>query len=152
MWPIKPVWSQSVWGARTTCHRNGMPQATDIYFSLFWRLRSSPSRWVQMLCLVRTPSRFVSDRHLSAPLRQDGAGKLPCLVLKISNPIYGAFSGSSVVKNLPTNAGDTDLISGSGRCPEIRNGNLLQYSCLETSLDGRAWRATVHRVKKSRTP
>ena len=32
MWPIKPVWSQSVWGPRTKCHRYDMSQATDIYF------------------------------------------------------------------------------------------------------------------------
>ena len=31
------------------------------------------------------------------------------------------------------------------------NGNPLQYSCLENSLDGGAWWATVHGVMKSRT-
>ena len=31
------------------------------------------------------------------------------------------------------------------------NGNPLQYSCLENSMDGRAWQATVHEVTKSRT-
>ena len=31
------------------------------------------------------------------------------------------------------------------------NGNPLQYSCLENSMDWRAWWATVHRVAKSRT-
>ena len=43
-----------------------------------------------------------------------------------------------VVKNPPNNAGDTgngDSISGSGRCPGGRNGNPLQYSCLENSMD-----------------
>ena len=42
--------------------------------------------------------------------------------------------GGSVVKNPPADAGDTrDLssISRSGRCPGGRNGNPLQYSCLE---------------------
>ena len=29
------------------------------------------------------------------------------------------------------------------------NGNTLQYSCLENSMDGGAWRATVHGVAKS---
>ena len=31
------------------------------------------------------------------------------------------------------------------------NGNPLQYSCLESSMDKRAWRATVHGVTKSQT-
>ena len=47
-----------------------------------------------------------------------------------------------MVKNPPANAGDTrdmDLISGLGRCPEVGNGNLFQYSCLENSLDGGTW-------------
>ena len=38
------------------------------------------------------------------------------------------FPGGSVVKKLPTNAGDTGLIPGLGRSPGAGNGNLLQYS------------------------
>ena len=44
---------------------------------------------------------------------------------------------------------DPGLISGAGRCPGERNGNPLQYSCLENSMDGGAWWATVHGVTKS---
>ena len=29
------------------------------------------------------------------------------------------------------------LIPGSGRCPEVRNGNPLQYSCLGNPMDRR---------------
>ena len=39
---------------------------------------------------------------------------------------------------------------GSGRSPGVGNGNPLQDSCLEKSMD-RAWRATVHRVVMTRT-
>ena len=49
------------------------------------------------------------------------------------------------------NAGDLGLNPGSGRSPREGNGNPLQYSCLENSMDGGAWWATVHRVAKSRT-
>ena len=35
--------------------------------------------------------------------------------------------------------------------PRERNGNLLQYSCLENSMDRGAWQATVHGVTKSQT-
>ena len=50
------------------------------------------------------------------------------------------FSGGPVVKNPPVNVGDArdaTLISGSGRSPEEGNGNPLQYSCLENSIDRR---------------
>ena len=35
--------------------------------------------------------------------------------------------------------------------PGEGNGNLLQYSCLENSMDSRAWWATVHGIAKSQT-
>ena len=50
------------------------------------------------------------------------------------------------------NVGYPGLIPGSGRSPGEGNGNLLQYSCLENSMDGGAWWATVHGVTKSWTP
>ena len=42
------------------------------------------------------------------------------------------------------NVGDPSLIPGSGRSPGERNGNPLQYSCLENPMDGGAWQTTVH--------
>ena len=47
-----------------------------------------------------------------------------------------------VLKNLPASAGDirdVGLIPGSGRSPGGGNGNPLQYSCLENSMDRGAW-------------
>ena len=58
------------------------------------------------------------------------------------------FPGGSVVKNPPANAGDTSSIPRSGRSPGGGNGNPLQYSCLENSMDRGAWQATVHGVAK----
>ena len=70
--------------------------------------------------------------------------------LNLIKTIYkNGFSGSSVVKNLPANAGDMDLIPGSGRSAGVGNRNPLQYSCLENSMDRGALWATVHRVAKS---
>ena len=40
-------------------------------------------------------------------------------------------------------------IPRSGRSPGGGNGNPLQYSCLENSMDRGAWWATVHGVTKS---
>ena len=49
--------------------------------------------------------------------------------------LYMDFSGGAVVKNLPANVGGMGLIAGSGRSPGAGNGNPLQYSCLESSMD-----------------
>ena len=61
------------------------------------------------------------------------------------------FPGGSEVKVSAWNAGDQGSITGSGRSPGEGNGNPLQYCCLENSMEGRAWWATVHGVVKSRT-
>ena len=53
------------------------------------------------------------------------------------------------MKNPPVktgNAGNMSSIPGLGRSPEEGNGNPLQYSCLENSMDRGSWRATVHGV------
>ena len=44
-----------------------------------------------------------------------------------------------------------DLIPVSGRSPGGGHGNPLQYSCLESPMDRRAWWATVHEVAKGWT-
>ena len=43
------------------------------------------------------------------------------------------------------------MIPGSRRSPGEGNGNPLQYSCLENSMDEGAWRATVDGLIKSQT-
>ena len=48
-------------------------------------------------------------------------------------------------------AGDVGWIPGLERSPGEGNDNPLQYSCLGNPMDRGAWRATVHRVSKSRT-
>ena len=61
---------------------------------------------------------------------------------------------SGKIKNLPDNAGgerDVDLMPRWGTSPGVRNGNLLQYSCLENSMDGGDWQATDHGVPKGWT-
>ena len=61
------------------------------------------------------------------------------------------FPGGSDGKESAHNAGDPGSIPGSGRSPGEGNGNPLQYSCLENSMDRGAWQATVHGVTKSWT-
>ena len=53
------------------------------------------------------------------------------------------------VKNPFANAGDVrevGSIPGLGRSTGEGNGNPLQYSCLQNSMDIEAWQATVRRV------
>ena len=60
------------------------------------------------------------------------------------NVILG-IPGGTVVKNLPAKAGDprdVGSILGSERSPGVGNGNVSHYSCLENSMDRRAWWAT----------
>ena len=59
--------------------------------------------------------------------------------------------GDSVVKNLPTKSEGTDLIPRlARRSPGERNGNPLQYSCLENPLDREALWTTVHGTARVR--
>ena len=52
-------------------------------------------------------------------------------------------------KESACSAGDPGLIPGSGRSPGEGNGNPLQDSCLENSMNRGAWQATLHGVAKS---
>ena len=58
------------------------------------------------------------------------------------------FPGGLAGKNLPGNAGDTGSIPGSGRSPGEGNGNPVQYSCLENSMDRGARQPAVHGVMR----
>ena len=42
------------------------------------------------------------------------------------------------------NVGDMGSTPGWGISPGVGNGNPLQYSCLENSMDRGAWQAMVH--------
>ena len=64
------------------------------------------------------------------------------------------FPGETVEKNPTANEGDArgaGSISGLARSFGVGNGDPLQYSCLENSMDRGAQWATVHRVSKSWT-
>ena len=64
------------------------------------------------------------------------------------------FPRGSVRKETTCNAGDVRYqgsVPGLGRPPGERNGNPLQYSCLENPIDRGTWQATVHGVAKSQT-
>ena len=61
------------------------------------------------------------------------------------------FSGGSDGKASACNVGDLGSILRLERSPGEENGNPLQYSCMENSMDRGAWQAIVHGVAKSQT-
>ena len=53
------------------------------------------------------------------------------------------FPGGSVVRNLPTSAGDSGSVPGLARSLGGGNGNPLQHSCLGNPMERGVWQATV---------
>ena len=105
---------------------------------------------------------FPHPLHLSLAITSWFSVRRPqFLILRVSNVCLSliyftwlntlrGFPGVSDGKESACSAGDLDLISGSGRSPGEGNGNPLQNSCLEISMNrGTCW-ATVHRVTRSR--
>ena len=65
--------------------------------------------------------------------------------------IIASLVAQTVKTPLPAMLEDLGLIPGSGRSPGEGNGNPLKYSCLEKSMDRRAWGVTVHAIAESQT-
>ena len=80
----------------------------------------------------------------SSPLLKNSFGQFEDMAGNIASPVAQTITSAC-------NAGDPGLIPGLGRSSEERNGNPLQYSCLENPTDGGAWSVTAHVVAKSQT-
>ena len=63
------------------------------------------------------------------------------------NMVYHWLRGKESTCNAE-DAGEAGSIPGFWRSPVGGNSNLLQYSCLESSMDRGAWWAMVQEVKK----
>ena len=74
-----------------------------------------------------------------------------CEIILMRTQETKSFPGGSDSKESVCNAGEPGSIPGSGRSRGEGNGCPVQYSCLENSMDGGAWQATVHGVAKSQT-
>ena len=75
----------------------------------------------------------------------------------LANEVFGTFHiklraslVAQLVKNLPAVQETWVRSLRQGRSPGERNGNPLQYSCLENLMDTGAWWAAVHGVARSR--
>ena len=72
----------------------------------------------------------------------DSVQQIITLAYSLLVPLLVPLPGGTMVKNPPANAGDVrdaGSVPGSGRSLGGGNGNLLQYSCLENSVDRGAW-------------
>ena len=138
-------------GKESTCN------AEDARNTLPWRRRWKPAP-------VFLPGKFHGQRSLVvySPWVHKESDTTDCMSTHtdtrftvkeriISFPLILALPNDSDSKESACNAGDQNSIPGSGRYPGERNGNPLQYSSLENTMDRGAWRATVHRVTKSWT-
>ena len=77
--------------------------------------------------------------------------KIPWRRDRLPTPVFLGFPCGLAGKESAWNAGDLGPIPGLGRSLGEGKGYPLQYSCLENSMNRRAWHATVHGVTKSRT-
>ena len=68
-----------------------------------------------------------------------GGSRVGDLLLKKCRHYFEGFPGGSDSKESACKAEDPGLIPGSGRYSGEENGYPLQYSCLENSMDSRAW-------------
>ena len=72
-------------------------------------------------------------------------------IIRFKENFWLDFPGGSDGKASAYNVGDLGSILVLGSSPGEGNGNPLQYSCLESPIDGGAWWATVRGVTKSQT-
>ena len=115
--------------------------ATFIKISSAERMYLKPRRFGFECCSCPKPILEPSASYLHS---------LSFSLLISKNDVMG-FPGSSDGKESACNLADQGSIPGSGSSPGEENGNPLQYSCLENSMDRGAWQATysLRGLKKS---
>ena len=104
----------------------------------FSRVSSQPRSWTCLSCIGRRMLYHWVTREAHIFIHTH-----------IHTHIRG-FPYNSISKESACNAGDLCLIPGLGRSPGEGNGNPLQCSWLENSMDGGAWQVTVHGVSRVR--
>ena len=72
-----------------------------------------------------------------------------CSLYSLAMFHWGASLVSQLVKKPPARQKTWGSILGFGRSPGEGNGNPLQYSCLENSVDGGAWQV-IHGLQRVR--
>ena len=102
--------------------------------------RTYQSAKKERLCVRGRPG--WSQLHLGSLPQSIWGPPIPCVAQTVKNL-------SAMQKAWVRSLGGEDPLEDLGNLLGGGNGNLLQYSCLETLVDRGAWWATVHRVAKS---
>ena len=130
-------------------------QAHSRWLAVGWDTASSGTPFTSPLLLSLSPvfplPWIISSFYWSLS-SNSFLGKCARKIIFLQLHIPEGFPGGTVVKNLPANVGgtrDTGSIPELGRSPGEGNDNPLQYSCLENSMDRRAWWFIVHGVTES---
>ena len=95
---------------------------------------------------------YKTHASLSFSYKRRDLGQKYCFFVMLN--VNMGFPGGTLVRNVLANAGDSGEAGWtprSGKSPGVGHGKLLQYSCLENSMDRGTWQATVHGVAKSQT-
>ena len=114
---------------------DGITDSTDMGFGRLWELVMDREVWHAAVLGVAKNRTWLSD----------------WTELRLWE--YFFFPGGSEGKesaHSAENLRNMGSIPGLGRSPAEENGYLLQYSCLENSVDRWAWKATVHRIQRVR--
>ena len=134
-WMVEPGRLQSMGSLRV---RHYWATSLSLFTFMHWRRKwqSTWGAWWAAVCGVAQ-----SRTRLKQPSSSSRSSK-----------VVMGFPGSSDGKESACNVGDLRSMPGLGRPPGEGNGNPLQYSCLQKSMDRGAWRATVRGVAKSQIP
>ena len=129
------------------------------YKQKLWKLLYSHTKWILWFLVGNKAVRQMNQyrKNVVFFMKSNGSGLMTitsfsfCWKKKDVNPLTLNFEGITsfkssevalVVKNSPANAEDArdvGSIPGLGGFPGEGNGNPLQYSCLENSMDTGAW-------------
>ena len=129
---------------------------SEMFLVIWWHLTEKPERifWPTPITPFHLYSaKQVLNGNLHSGFSSNSRGWERLFIGQLV-PFSSAFTGGSVLKNLPANAGvagDVGSVPVLGRSPGEGNGKSLHYSCLENPMDRGAWQDIVHGVTKSQT-
>ena len=126
-----------------------MPHSTTFQFTNYWRkLCETEENPISLFMFQISHKIYQSVKFLElVPSKQRKEEFDEVWVVKLYS-LWG-FLGVLDGKESACNVGDLGSIPGSKRFPKERKGYTLQYSCLEISIDRRAWWVMAHGVPGS---